>query len=500
MTPSLERLSEMVRQAEAKSRAQKLGVEARQAAEALRAAEERARVADKKLHDDRPALTRAREEADVDDQKLKELTRKIAQMLSSGAISRDDARTFTTECEASQKEIDEKRRGALAALEALNREAGEARRALQAAMESYAQTRRELDRLQPQLAADFVGDDRLARSAELLLPAGQVHALAREIDDAQAHFGMLDPREQLAQLTIWIGRYRRLQALELPDLTEEDRAMLTRLFPRLVGISKQYEPGYIEAFRQGFNTDWDAYVNDAEEQLRVATETARRSKDTESRRREIQARDAERKLQARESGQSALEELKGVIARFHLPDEGVEEFHNALARVVVGLGASDATVIELVTPYRDLLTGAEFRAVRKHLDRVKQDEEKSDESLQEQYSDLLSLTKGRRALMVGGSAREDMRRTLQRVFQFDELDWENYEGSRPAFLESLEQRVKNHGVDLVLILKSFIGHHVPERLRPLCEQNDIPCLMVEHGYGPAQVADTIRRGMQKAAG
>jgi len=497
MTPSLERLSEMVRLVEVKSRAEKLGVEGRQAADALRLAEERARLAEKKLHDERPAHQKAREDADTDDQKLKELTRKIAQMLSSGEISREDARAYTAECEASQAEIDLKRRTALTELEALNKTAYEARHALQAAMEVYARTRKEVERLQPALAAEFAGDDRLARSAEMLLPAGQIHALGREIDDAQTHFGMLDGREQLAQLTLWIGRYRRLQALELPDLSEEERAMLTRLFPRLVGISKQYEPGYIEAFRQGFHTDWDAYVAEAEEQVRIATENARRGKDSEVRRREQQAKEAERKHQARESALSAMEELKGVIARFHLPEEGVDEFQSALTRVVSGYGAGDATLLELVTPYRDLLTGAEFRAVRKHLDRIRQEDDKTDESLQEQYSDLLSLTKGRRALMIGGAAREDMRRTLERVFQFDELDWENYEGTRPAFLDSLEQRVKNRGVDMVLILKSFIAHHVPERLRPLCEQNDIPCLMVEHGYGPAQVGETIRKGLQK---
>ena len=499
MTPSLERLSEMVRLAEAKSRAAKLGVEARQAAENLRAVEERARIADKRLHEERPSRQKAREEADADDLKLKDLTRKIAQMLSTGAISRDDdARTYTTECESSQAEIDIKRRTAISELESMNRAALEARHALQAAMETYTQTRKELDRLQPQLAVDFAGDDRLARSAEMLLPAGQIHALAREIDDATTHFSMLDNREQLAQLTIWIGRYRRLQALDLPDLSEDERALLLRLFPRLVGISKQYEPGYIEAFRQGFNTDWDAYVADAEAHMHMATENSRRGKDSENRRRDQQVREAERKHVARESAQSALEELKGVIARYHLPDEGVEEFQSTLSRVISGFGAGDPDLIELVTPYRDLLTGAEFRAIRKHLDRIKQEEDKSDDSLQEQYADLLAVTKGRRVLMIGGSAREDMRRTLERVFQFDELDWENYEGSRPAFLESLEQRVKNRGVDMVLILKSFIAHHVPERLRPLCEQNDIPCLMVEHGYGPAQVGETIRKGLLKA--
>lgn len=498
MTPSLERLSEMVRLAEAKSRAQKLGIETRQAAEALRAAEERARIADKRLHDERPPRQKALEEAEADEIKLKELSRKIAQMLSSGDISKGAAGEYTSGCDASRAEIDLKRRTAMSELETLNRSAAEARRALQTAMERYALSRRELDRLQPTLAPEFAGDDRVAKSAELLLPAGQIHALAREIDDATNHFGMLDPREQLAQLTIWIGRYRRLQALELPDLTEDDRALLLRLFPRLVGISKQYEPGYIEAFRQGFNTDWDAYIADAEEQLRVASDTTRRNKDVDLRRREQQVREAERKSIARESGQTALEELKGVISRFHLPEEGVEEFQASLAKVISGLGASDPALLELVMPYRDLLTGADFRAVRRNLDNIRQVEDKSDEALQDQYSDLLALTKGRRVLMIGGSAREDMRRTLERVFEFDELDWENYEGTRPAMLDSLEARVRNHGVDLVLILKNFIGHHVPERLRPLCEQHEIPCLMVEHGYGPAQVAETIRKGLQKA--
>jgi hypothetical protein len=499
MSSSLDRLSEMVRQAEVKSRAQKLGVETRQAAESLRAAEERARVAEKRLHDERPARQKALEDADADEVKLKELTRKIAQMLSSGDITRDAAGAFTAECDASRAEIDVKRRTALSELDVLNRSASEARKALQAAMDHYAATRKELDRLQPQLASEFATDDRVARSAEMLLPAGQIHALAREIDDAQTHFGMLDAREQLAQLTIWIGRYRRLQAMELPDLSEEDRASLLRLFPRLVGISKQYEPGYIEAFRQGFNTDWDAYVLDAEESLRMASENSRRSKDVEVRRRDQQVREAERKHLARESGQTAMEELKGVIARYHLPEEGVEEFQTALAKVVSGLGASDPSLLELVMPYRDLLTGGDFRAVRRNLDSIKQGEDRTDDALRDQLSDLLTLTKGRRVLMIGGSAREDMRRTLQRVFLFDELDWENYEGTRPAMLDSLEARVRNHGVDLVLILKNFIAHHVPERLRPLCEAHEIPCLMVEHGYGPAQVAETIRKGMQKTA-
>ena len=47
--------------------------------------------------------------------------------------------------------------------------------------------------------------------------------------------------------------------------------------------------------------------------------------------------------------------------------------------------------------------------------------------------------------MIGGSVREDVRRTLQQLFEFDKLDWEPYEDSKPAVLDSLEQRVRHRG-------------------------------------------------------
>jgi hypothetical protein len=197
----------------------------------------------------------------------------------------------------------------------------------------------------------------------------------------------------------------------------------------------------------------------------------------------------------------ALEHLKAVIARYRLPEEGLDEFHEALAAAIGGLGVTDPELMELVAPWRDLLTGADFRALRKHLDRARQegDRDASQQAMKDEFADLIALTRGRKALMIGGSAREEMRRTLERLFEFDELDWENFEGKRPAYLDSLEQRVGHRSLDLVLILKEFIGHEVPNRLRPACEAAGVPCLMVEHGYGPAQVAEALRRGLLKTA-
>lgn len=473
-------------------------METHQAAEVLQDAENRARQAEARLKAERPGLQRAISLVNEDEQRLKELTRKVAMLMGTASLAPDEGRTFESEIATSRKDLEERRRETQLALEAIVREASDARRHLQASMESYHILRRELDRLQPQLSGEFVEIDKVARAAEVLTPGGQVRALAREVEDAQNHFGLLDSREQLAQLTIWIGRFRRLQSFEPHTLTEEEHLLLQRTFPRLVGISKQYEPGYIEAFRQTFNTDWDEYISEAEELLKVATEGARQRKETEQRQRDTQAVRKGQQDRARADGAAALDELKAVFTQYNFPDEGLDEFYDALDRAILGLGASDSDLLDLVAPYRDQLTGGEYRALRKHLERSRSDNDQETQDLQASFQDLLELTRGKRALMIGGSAREDSRLMLQTVFDFDELDWESYEGNRPAFLDSLQERIKHHGVDLVLILKSYIGHHVTEKLKPLCEKEGIPCLMVDRGYGPSQIAEALRRGLVKA--
>ena len=494
MNSPLERLGELVRKAQAKSRVQKINAEIQQAAGQLRLAEERARKAEAWSREMRPSRQRELEQVDAEDQQLKELIRKAAQ-LKVHLEPDNDAEELIL---AAQRDIETRRREAQADLEAGTRELDESRRELRAALDQYQQLRRELDRLQPQLPEAYSVEDRLVAEAETFFPSGQLQALAREIEDGASHFGLLDQKEQYAQVKIWIGRYRRLPAAEL---SEEEQVLARQIFTRLVGISKEHQPGYIEAFQQGFTTDWDAFITEAQEQMQQATEARRRKRDLEQQQLEQQVREQERQRQAREAAQSAMEELKALIARVNLPEEGADEFRAVLDRVISGYGASEPDVLELVMPYRDLIDGCgEFRALRRNLDRLRQEEDKTDDAIKEEYADLVSATQGRRVLLIGGAAREDVRRALERIFNFEKLDWETYEDTKPVLLESMEQRVRNHGVDLVLILKSFIRHHVPERMRPLCEQHGIPCLMVEHGYGPAQVAEALRRGLLKDVG
>jgi hypothetical protein len=445
MTPALERLAELVRQAEAKTRAKKLTAEMQQVAETFRAVEARARQATQRLREVRPARLRDLEQADADEHHLKDLVRKLAQFKASLDAGSDAERLIDT----AQAEIRRKREEARGALEALGHEVEEARRELRTAMDHYQQLRRELDRLQPQLGVTFAAEDRLLWEAETLFPGGQIQALAREVEASLGLFGGLAKMEQYAQLKIWIGRFRLYQATGDDGAGEEPPAPVAqRVFHQLKSLSKQYEPGYIEAFRHDFTTDWLAYVAEAQEQLLQATEAGRRPRDKE------REKDPE----------PARPERPHAENRDHAPP-------------TAGAASAPAAPAPPVAPAAPA----------------------SSPPPPASYDDLIPTTQGLRALMIGGSVREDIRRTLLHQFDFDRIDWEPSGDAGPVLFDAIERRIRDRGVDLVLILKGFVGDHVPERLRPLCEQHGIPCLLVEHGPGHAQVGEALRRGLRRSA-
>ncbi len=277
MTPALERLAELVRQAEAKTRARKIEAETQHAAEQFREAESRTRRAAKRLRAVRPASLRTLEQADTDEQLLKDLVRKLALYKSTLGSEANAEQLVTT----SQAEIERTRRQARSDLEEASRALDEARRELRVATDQYRQLRRELDRLQPELAQPFAAEDRLLWDAEAHFPGGQLHLLGHEVNAGMGAFGSLSKHEQYVRLKVWIGRFRAFQASQdrEGELAEELQPLSHRVFHQLKWLSRQYEPGYIEAFRQDFSTDWAAYVSEAQEQLVQVIENGRRMRD-----------------------------------------------------------------------------------------------------------------------------------------------------------------------------------------------------------------------------
>lgn len=359
-SPALEKLAELVRQAEAKTRARKIEGETQHAAEIFRAAELRARRAVERLRAVRPASLRALEQADHDEQLLKDLMRKLAQFKSS-LTSEADAEQLI---EASKAEIERTRRQSRLDLEEVTREVEDARRELRVATDQYRGLRREIDRLQPELAEQFAAEDRLLWDAEAHFPGGQLQLLAHEVDAGLNAFGSLGKLEQYARLKVWIGRFRYYQAAHDrdADMTEELQALSHRVFHQLKFLSRQYEPGYIEAFRQDFSTDWAAYVAEAQEQLVQAIENGRRNRDAESH------GGAHPAASARPAGPPAarvapaaraaasLAELKSLVARTRLPDEGLDEFLDVLKQAVEDNGPNHPELLRLTLPFREYIS------------------------------------------------------------------------------------------------------------------------------------------------
>lgn len=286
-SPALEQLAELVRQAEAKTRAKKIEAETQHAAEQFRAAETRARNAVERARLGRAACLRALEKADSDEQLLKDLVRKLT-MFKSSLRSESDAEELIT---TSRADLERSRQQARTELEDMTKQLDEARRELRSAIDLYRPLRRELDRLQPELAEQFEADDRLLWAAEAHFPGGQLQLLGQEVEAAFHSYGSLGKHEQYARLKVWIGRFRHHQAVHDKELEADENlvALSHRIFHQLKWLSRQYEPGYIEAFRQDFSTDWAAYVEDAQEQLFHVIESARRSREHESTRRDFAA-------------------------------------------------------------------------------------------------------------------------------------------------------------------------------------------------------------------
>jgi len=402
MTPALERLAELVRQAEAKTRARKIEGETQQAADQFRSTELAARQAVERLRTVRPASLRAIEQADTDEHLLKDLVRKLAQFKSSLESQTDAEQLIAT----SQAEIERTRKQARADLEEVTRAVEEARRELRTALDQYRQLRRELDRLQPELAEQFAPLDRMLWDAEGHFPGGQLQLLAHEVEAGLNGFPALGKLEQYARLKVWIGRFRCYQAAHdrETDTTEDLQALGHRVFHQLKWLSRQYEPGYIEAFRQDYSTDWATYVAEAQEQLVQAIEASRRSRDAESPRsrdREVAVtsdRTASLVQSSRNASDSSaaaataavalhpspLTQLKVLLTRVHVPDEGLDRFLEIVKQAVDDLGPGDSELIQLVLPYCQYITGNDKLGVlRRNLEQIRTQNAASEAMLDE---------------------------------------------------------------------------------------------------------------------
>lgn len=471
---SLDRLQELLRRAEEKAVRQRIGTELQQAAEELsgaRAAHEEAR---RNLEETRRASREQLEQFQQEELRLSELSRKAGDL----ADFLEDQEEVQRLLRASLDELESGRSAAERRLQQAEAASRQTLERLQSAVARYRHLR-ELGRGTELIPSVSVAEQAY-REAVAELPQTDLNELEEEVDYVERQFGALSRAEQFAQMKLWIGRLRRFQA---SPASAEHAARARTLFTRLVGISKDYQPGYIEAFRLELDTDWDRYIAEAEEELRRAVE----QRIAVARAQERAALEQKLAAARRSEIEAALRSLRELTAAGSLSPEQSGEFLEIL-RSLPGEAFSDEELLALARPYAALVSeGPEFRALRRNLQKLEEREREPGDWI---APEVVAVTEGKRAVLFGGEPREAARVSLQRIFRFAELEWPE---DRSGTLSGMEQRIANRSISMLIMLRSFVSHAAADRLVASCKRAGVPFYVVEQGYGASRIAEALRQ-------
>ena len=168
------------------------------------------------------------------------------------------------------------------------------------------------------------------------------------------------------------------------------------------------------------------------------------------------------------------------------------------ALLTEGISARHTRLVHIIAPVAEELTGPDMRALRRagraaalKAESGATEEDEADAPIPEDWA-WWPVTRGRRAVMVGGDPREPNRVRLERAFGLGELAWEQAEHSRNS-LQKVRDRVKAGGVDLVVILSRFVGHDADQVILPACKDAGVPFVPVKSGYGVVGIRRAIER-------
>ena len=191
----------------------------------------------------------------------------------------------------------------------------------------------------------------------------------------------------------------------------------------------------------------------------------------------------------------ALGEIESALASGAPPEDVVELVQDAVDR---GLSQSDKRLVAQFTPWLSWFQGLPGLKTLKNA--LKRSLESEDEAQDEADATTTvpadwrwwHLTRGRRAVMLGGDARPRTRKRLKVTFGFSELTWEDMDTRR---VEALAERVQAGSVDLVIFLRRYLSHKHEGLVKRACQQTGTHACLVDSGYGVTQVRLAMERDL-----
>lgn len=161
-----------------------------------------------------------------------------------------------------------------------------------------------------------------------------------------------------------------------------------------------------------------------------------------------------------------------------------------------GVSGKDVRLIRILEPVLHALDGKRFKDIRAAVRAAIAEDSDADDATPSARVPAdwpyWHLTRGKRAVMVGGESREPNRQRIQDAFGFSSLTWAETEYKKRELL-ALRESVVRGGVDMLIHLTAFVGHDADDILMPACRESGVPFVPVHTGYGIVGIRTAIER-------
>jgi hypothetical protein len=253
---------------------------------------------------------------------------------------------------------------------------------------------------------------------------------------------------------------------------------LKSVFSRLSRWSKLYRPGFVPGLSRNNPPNHGSWLADAEHWWNVLSEDAAPAAAPAS-----PSDGAFRRLEE----QVAAEPDPASLAR------AVQEAVDA------GVSQSDPRLVKLLLPRaEDLALARGLKTLKSGLRAQARVPLEEEETLDRPFPipedwPFRPLTVEKRAVVLGGDRRPMAADRMRETFGFATCEWEETD---PRRVGSLADRVRSGGIDLVILLRRFLGHSELEVVSNACRDSGVPFCVVDTGYGVTQVRLAIERYLQ----
>ncbi len=327
------------------------------------------------------------------------------------------------------------------------------------------------------------------------------------------------PDERFHMLTIWAAQARWVQD-QLPKDELGIQGFLRTIFGRINSARKEHlghADYWINSLNPSFFADWPIFITEHEQRLLLVRQEQQAQQLVEAER-------EERAWQQEMRVYAWLSKLRNSIEALPSPasseDPAVGAFLQVLREILEDeMNPSDTDLLELIDPYEELIqSGSEFRHLRRHLRKLKEQNPEyrdlltpresslptsANEATDEAYSyqlqrrrdakklrNLLPLVQDRNAAIIGGDEREQARERLHSMLRLKSLEWVPREGGNPRVLDRLEERISSGKVTLVLLLIRYCGHDTT-RIIHACKRAGALWAPIDHGYGESRILHSL---------